>query len=337
MVTFAKMPELRLNLLTREWVIIQTERAKKPEEFRQRREKRYVPEVVESCPFCPGNENKTPPEIMRLPADGKWRVRVTPNKFAALLAEGERVRINEGLKHLVSGIGKHEVIIESAKHNVGLAQLGVEEIMDVLNVYKLRFTEVFKDPRVEHAIIFKNHGLASGTTIQHPHSQLIGTPVTPLQVRNRMDEAMRYFDNTGDCLVCAILRDEIKDGKRIILDTKHFVTFIPYAALSAFHTWIFPKRHAASFAFITDEEIEDLAYNLKMTLSKLYFGLDDPDFNYVVRSNGPFRFRSEYLHWYISIVPRLIQTAGFELGSGMYMNASIPEEVAAFMRGVKVS
>lgn len=329
------MQELRLNLITREWVIIQTERAKKPEEFRQRRDKRYQPEYLDSCPFCPGNEQKTPSEIMRLPADGQWKVRVIPNRLAALSGEGERTRINKGLKHLVTGVGRHEVIIESARHDMTMAFLDAGEVQDILSVYKSRFTEVFKDPRIEHVIIFKNHGTASGTTLRHPHSQLVGTPVTPFQVRNRVEEAMRYFDNTGECLVCASLKDELDDGRRIILETEHFVSFIPYAALSAFHTWIFPRRHTASFADITDDELKDLAINLKTTLGKLYHGLDDPDFNYIIRSESPYQYRLEYFHWYISIVPRLVQTAGFELGSGMYMNNSIPEEVAGYMRKVR--
>jgi UDPglucose--hexose-1-phosphate uridylyltransferase len=330
------MQELRLNLLTREWVIVQTERARRPETLRQRRERRYRPGYLASCPFCPGNEIKTPDEMMVLPSDGSWKVRVIPNKFAALSVEGERERINEGLKHLVTGVGRHEVIIESRRHDMTVALLDVTEVEDILSVYKSRFIEVFKDPRIEHVIIFKNHGPSSGTTLQHPHSQLIGAPVTPFQVRNRVEEAMRYFDNTGECLVCAVLRDELDDGRRIILETEHFVSFIPYAALSAFHTWIFPKRHTASFADINDDEIKDLAVNLKTTLLRLYNGLDDPDYNYVVRSESPYQYRSEFFHWYISIVPRLIQTAGFELGSGMYINTTIPEKVAEFMRKTRM-
>jgi len=330
------MPELRLNLLTREWVIIATERAKKPGYFIQRGNKRISPAFLETCPFCPGNESKTPGEIMSITTNGSWLVRVIPNKFAALSPEGQRIRSNNGLKHLISGVGKHEVIIESPYHNIPTALLPIEHIADVLKAYKERLIDVYSSPVVKHVIIFKNQGEASGTSLIHPHSQLVGTPVIPFQARDRISEARRYFDHTGECMVCSSLRDELTDGRRIILDTDHFTTFIPYAALSPFHTWIFPKRHRATFGDIHDDEIIDLAYHLKTILSKLYHGLENPDFNYVIRSESPKECECDYFHWYLSIVPRVSRSSGFELGSGMYMNPSIPEEIADFLRNVQI-
>ncbi len=330
------MPEMRLNLITREWVIISTERARRPEDFRQRRDKKILPEIDQSCPFCPGNEHKTPDEIMRIPDDGSWLIRVISNKFAAFSSEGERIRKSDGLKHLITGVGKHEVIIESSSHNTPTALLPVEDITNIIKVYKKRFIDVYSNPVIRHVIIFKNQGEGSGTSIVHPHSQLIGIPITPFQVRDRISEARMFFDNTGECLLCATLRGELDDGRRIIVNTEHFVTFIPYAALSPFHTWIFPKRHAASFGDISDDEINDLAFSLKTILTKLYCGLENPDFNYVIRSENLKESGSEYFHWYLSIVPRITHSSGFELGSGMYTNASVPEEVAEFLRKVKI-
>lgn len=330
------MPELRLNLITREWVIISTERAKRPHDFRSQRDKKHVPEHDNTCPFCTGNEEKTPPEIYRIPNDGQWKIRVTENKFSALSPDIERVRHNNGLKHLVTGAGRHEVIIESPQHNTTPALMPVEDVADIIRAYKSRFNNIYSDPRVEHVILFKNHGQRAGTSIEHPHSQIVGTPVTPLQVRNRIDEMTRYVDNTGQCLMCATIKDELSESSRIILNTEHFITFIPYAALSPFHTWIFPKKHKACFGQITDEEIADLAYNLKTILLRYYAGLDDPDYNYVIRSESPKESDSENFHWYLGIVPRVIQVAGFELGSGMYINTALPEESAEFLRKVKV-
>jgi UDPglucose--hexose-1-phosphate uridylyltransferase len=329
------MPELRLNMVTKEWVIIATERARRPEDFILKRNKKILPEFHEFCPFCPGNEHKTPNEIMRIASDQKWLVRVIPNKFAALSSDGQRFRTNEGLKHLMTGIGRHEVIIESPLHNKPTALLPVEDIANVLMAYRERFINVYNIPFIEHVIIFKNQGENSGTSIIHPHSQLIGIPVVPFQVRERIFEARRYFDNTGSCLMCDTLKDELADGRRVIANTEHFVTFIPYAALSPFHIWLFPKRHSATFGDILDDEINDLAFNLKLILSKLYNGLENPDFNYVIRSEHIRETNSEYFHWYISIVPRVSQASGFELGSGMYTNPSIPEEVAEFLRSIK--
>lgn len=330
------MPELRLNLITREWVIIATERAKRPDEFRSRKDKKILPEFSKNCPFCPGNESRTPETVMQIDADGKWKVRVTPNKFPALSINGEKIRINNSLKHLVTGIGRHEVVIESPVHNMTPALMSVEDLSDVVKAYKMRFLDIYNDPRVEHVIIFKNNGANAGTSIEHSHSQIVGTPVTPLQVRDRIYETVKYFDNTGECLMCATAKNELEDNKRIVLDTEHFISFIPYAALSPFHTWVFPKKHNACFGDINDDELKDLSYHLKTMLAKFYYGLENPDYNYVIRSESPKESGSEYYHWYLSVVARVSQTAGFELGSGMYINTALPEDSAEFLRKVKI-
>ncbi len=332
------MSELRLNLISREWVVVGSSYDRKPEEFRKRGGgNHYSSEYVESCPFCVGNESKTPDELLRLPAEGPWSIRVTPNKFSILDAEGERLRVNKGIKRMVTGVGRHEVIIESPRHNTTLALMEPHEVERVIGVYRERFQNVFTDTRIQHAIIFKNHGPQSGTSISHPHAQLIAAPVMPQQIRFRVDESMRYFDNTGECLMCATLKDEFEDGRRIVVDTEHYVSFIPYAALSPFHTWIFPKEHKPSFGNMPEEHLPDLAKCVRLTLKKIHEGLNDPSYNLVVRSLSPFRSRSEYIHWYISILPHVTQATGFELGTGMHINQSIPEEVAVFLQNIKVS
>ena len=332
------MSELRLNPVTREWVIIAKERAHRPDEFKSGNNPGIapLPEHVKSCPFCPGNEELTPPEKFRIERAGKWLLRVVPNKYAALSSEGEKIRRREGVKHTISGVGRCEVIIESPLHNTSPAKLPVEQVEELITVYKERFLEAYKDPRVEHVIIFRNHGESAGTSLVHPHSQLIATPVVPVQFRDRVNACMHYFDDTGNCLLCDIVETELKDRVRVIFETKCFITFIPHAALSPFHTWIFPRRHCASFAGITDEEVGELALHLKTILSKLYKGLEDPDYNYVIRSSRPSDADNEYCHWYVSLVPRLTRTAGFELGTGMYINTTVPEECAEFMRHVEV-
>jgi len=330
------MPELRLNLVTREWVIIATERAKRPEEFKSLPTKKAVPDFLKGCPFCPGNEEKTPKETFRIDGDKNWRIRVVQNKFAALSEIGEKKRVNNGIRRMVNSVGRHEVIIETPQHDVHPALLPIGHMEDLIHIYKNRFLDAYRDPRVEHVIIFKNHGERAGTSLEHPHSQLIATPVVPAQYRDRMEAATHYFDDTGVCLICDELQSELSEGKRIIMDTAHFVTFIPYAALSPFHTWIFPKRHTAAFSDITEPEIADLALHLKSLLCKLYYGLDNPDYNYVIRSAKPSEARNEYVHWYLAIVPRITRTAGFEIGSGIYINSSLPEQSAEFLKAVKI-
>lgn len=330
------MPELRQNLITREWVIIATERAKRPEEFKKEKKKITLPEYDPNCPFCPGNEDKTPQEVFAIKKEGKWKVRVVLNKFPALSKEGEKVRKIEGIKRCMNGVGIHEVIIETPFHNKTTALLSQEDVKDILITYKTRYIEISRDKRIEMIIIFKNHGESAGTSLIHPHSQIIATPVVPLEIRHRMEIAMNYFDDTGECIFCRILNEEISDGERIVLESKHFLAFIPYAAFSPFHLWIFPKKHTPSFRYINEEEIEDLSYNLRTLLRKLYFGLDDPDFNYCIRSVPTDDPDVDYFHWYLTIVPRVTKTAGFELGSGMFINTALPEESAKFLREIKV-
>ncbi|MFH1422810.1 MAG: galactose-1-phosphate uridylyltransferase [Planctomycetota bacterium] len=325
------MPEIRQNIATKDWVIIATERAKRPEDFVKKVEKKVIPEFVQSCPFCPGNESKTPPETLRIGKDDKWQVRVIPNKFGALSNEGESTYSFEGLERCTSGVGVHEVIIETPLHHLTTAILPVPEVESIIQAYLGRYQSVSHDSRIEHIIIFKNHGESAGTSLEHPHSQMVGLPIVPSHVRHRVEEAMRYFDDHGECVFCTMLKEEIASKERIVFESNEFVAFLPYAAFSPFHIWVLPKRHAASFVEISPAEISDLAYNLRTVLAKIYHGLDNPDYNYVLNS-APLDTGSKYLHWYISIVPRVSKAAGFELGSGMFINAALPEKSAEFLR-----
>jgi UDPglucose--hexose-1-phosphate uridylyltransferase len=326
------MPELRLNLITREWVIISTERAKRPTDYIKPTPRRANPPYLDNCPFCPGNEYKTPEEFYRVSLDGTWKIRVISNKYPAVAKEGDRTRSIDGTRRMVTGVGIHEVIIENPLHNTTPALMEQSEIEEIIRVYRERFVEAHLDERVEHVIIFKNHGLGAGTSIEHPHSQLIAVPVIPVQHRDRVQSAMHYFDDTGECLVCDTLKMEKNDGRRVVIETEHFLTFVPYAALSPFHIWIFPKRHSAAFSDILEEEITDISAHLKGILTKFYYGLEDPDYNLVIRSSRPQDVGNEYSHWYLSIVPRMSRAAGFELGSGMFINSALPEGSAEFLR-----
>jgi UDPglucose--hexose-1-phosphate uridylyltransferase len=333
------MPEVRLNHITGDWVIIATERARRPEEFARKKEKKELPAYVATCPFCPGNEDQTPSETFSLKGpDGKWSVRSVPNKFSALTPEGEIIKKKEEFKQYISGVGLHEVIIETPEHNKTTALLPLSHIEQILIAYRNRQLAFYEDPRVEHVIIFKNHGIEAGTSLEHPHSQIVGTPVFPGQVMHRLSEAIRnyYYVDFGECLYCTYMNGEIKEGERIVSENESFVAFVPYAALSPFHIWIFPKRHSACFGQMVEIELVRLASILKDILLRLYIGLENPDFNYVVRSLSTQEANAKYFHWYISVVPRITQNAGFELGTGMYINTALPEDSARFLREVKI-
>ena len=343
------MPELRLNLVTREWVVISPERASRPDDFKGAEggnpgaiplgEENHDATHREDCPFCAGNEaasNGTLGELYRLHGDekGSWRVRVVENKFPAVESEGAKERRRDGLHCFVSGVGLHEVIIESPLHNASMATMELSEIEDILHTYRERFIDAHEDIRVENVIIFKNHGASAGTSIDHPHSQLVAVPVVPVQFRDRVQAAMHYFDNTGQCMMCDIISTEEVSGERIITDSEDFLTFIPYAALSPYQSWILPKNHSATFATITEEEISDLAHHVRNLLAKLDKALGDPDYNLILSSSRPSDDDNEYCHWYITVTPRLSNRAGFEMGTGMYINPTVPEHNAKHLQDI---
>jgi UDPglucose--hexose-1-phosphate uridylyltransferase len=330
------MPELRYNVITREWVVIATERAKRPDQFKRKKEKKPLPTHDEKCPFCPGNEAMTPPATYVMPQDGSWRVRVTPNKFAALSYEGERKRIVQGIRRTVTGVGIHEVMVETPLHNKTTAFLSDQDVEYVIQTYLNRFKFASADSRIEQVTIFKNHGEAAGTSLEHPHSQLIATPVITSQLRLRLSHALEHFDEYGECIFCRVLSQEVEEGTRVVLESEHFVAYVQFATFTPFSFLIMPRRHMACFAEMNDAEAADLARILRRSLAKLHHGLSDPDFNYVVRT-APVEYGGvKYYHWYVSIIPRLTKMAGFELGSGMFINVSMPESDAAFLRSVNV-
>lgn len=329
------MPEIRQNIINRQWVIFARERARRPDEFRRKEKARVeLPAYVSTCPFCPGNEEKTPPETFRSPRQGGWRVRVVPNKFAALSAEGELVRKSHGLKRTITGVGVHEVLVETPAHNRTLALMSDAEVEQVIHAYLARYGAAVADPRVEQVTLFKNHGAAAGTSLEHPHSQLIGTPVIPSEVRERLETALNFYDDRGRCLFCLTVEEELAEGTRIVDENDRFAAFVPFAAAAPFHIWIYPKRHSASFSCLEPEEIAGLANILRRVLRKLYLGLGDPDYNFVIRTAPRESEQVRYYHWYVSLMPRLTQAAGFELGSGMSINTALPEESAQFLRKV---
>jgi len=332
------MSELRQNFATKEWVVIATERARRPEEMASRRERKPVPSFVASCAFCLGNEKLTPPEILRVPAemDVPWQARVVPNKFAALSRGAALTRTVHRSRRSVNGFGVHDVIIETPNHSQVMALMPESYVAKILHIYKTRYDELSLDPRIALITIFKNHGIDAGTSLEHPHSQMIATPVTSLQVRERFQQAVRYFDDFGECMFCQAIEEELQDQTRIVAVSEHFVALELYASPAPFSTHIYPRRHMASFGDVSTAEMNDLARMLRLILAKLYHGLADPDFNFTIRSAPTESVGVKYFHWYLSVIPRLTRVAGFELGSGMFINTVLPEAAAEFLRNVDV-
>jgi UDPglucose--hexose-1-phosphate uridylyltransferase len=327
------MPELRQNIITREWVIIAKERAKRPHELvAPALPPRILPRHDPRCPFCPGNENETTLERSRIAGTDSWRVRVVANKYPALQEEGEKVRHIDGIFRSMTAVGYHEVVVEHPRHDLSPADYTVDETVQVIEAYRQRYISLAADPRIEAVIIFKNHGEGAGTSLQHPHSQIAAMPIVPTQIRHRLEESIRFFDETGDCVFCTTLQRELEDGTRIVAKNADFVAFVPYAALSPFHLWIFPIRHQSSFDEISPAQVPAFAEILQKVLAKISRGLNNPDYNFSIRSIPAHEGHREYFHWYLTVIPRIGKTAGFEIGSGMYINPSIPEESARFLR-----
>ena len=328
--------ELRQDFATREWVVIATERAKRPHLFTSARGEGEVSAWDENCPFCPGNELRTAPEVFKIEGtQSSWRVRVVPNKYPALTPEGSTTRkVEEEFFRRIEGVGVHEVIIESPLHNGLLALLDEAQIEQVLFTYRARYNALKPLPFIRFVSIFRNQGERAGTSLRHPHSQLVGTPVAPPYIRRKLETALQYYDDMGTCLYCDLFHHELEVGKRIVVETESFMVFHPYASRSPFETWIAPKKHQTSFGLISDEELPELAGVLKDILRRLYKSLNNPDFNYVICSSPTEDEYNQYYDWHIVIIPRLTTPAGFEMGSGIYINTALPEETAEFMRGV---
>ncbi len=333
------MPELRKDPIVGRWVIISTDRAKRPTDF--------VREQMKMkggfCPFCYGNESKTPPEILAYRPSNNggvppmkdspgWTIRVVPNKFPALGIEGNLNRRAEGMFDRMNGIGAHEVIIETPRHEASLATLPEKRIEDTLWAFRDRILDLKQDKRFKYILIFKNHGEAAGASLEHPHSQLIALPILPKQVVEELEGAKQYYIYKERCVFCDIIRQETDSGVRVVGENQDFVTLAPYAPRFPFETWILPKRHESAFENSSSSMFENLARSLKALLAKAYNVLDNPAYNLVIHTSpvqDPF---NEHYHWHIEFMPKLTKTAGFEWGTGFYINPTPPEEAAKFLR-----
>lgn len=332
------MPELRQDPTTKEWVVIAVERAKRPDQFRTRTQTEDVPaRDARLCPFCPDNELLTPDEVFALRNYGDknqpgWRVRVVANKFAAFTpSESRQAQTHGRLLHAKGAFGYHEVIIESPDHNRILPLMGEQEILELIQTYCQRYQELRSDPRVKLILVFRNHGQRAGTSLVHPHSQLAATPIIPYHIRQRYEVAIRHYDDTGHCLYCDVVAEEKAIGKRVVLETPRLLVFHPFASQVPFETWIAPKHHNPCFARISFEERLELASVLRRVLRGLHDTLDNPDFNLIIHTAPVEDEEKPYFLWHIEIRPRLTTPAGFELGTGIYINTAIPEDTASFL------
>lgn len=332
------MPDLRKDPTIGKWVIIATERSSRPSDFKEEPEELTK---MDTCPFCEGREDKTPPEILAirppgLPPNSKgWQVRVVPNKFPALTIEGELGRRGIGVYDFMNGIGAHEVIVETPDHSEAIENIPVERLENILWVYKERYLDLRKDPRLKYILIFKNKGKKAGASLEHTHSQLIATPVVPDIVKNELETGLRYYQYKERCLYCDIILQELEENKRVVFENVDFMAFVPFAAAVPFEIQILPKEHSSDFAEMKLSEIKSLSETLKISLKMLTKAVPNVSYNFYIHTSSLDNLAVPYYHWHIEIVPRLTQLAGFEWGSGLYINPVPPESAAEFLINAK--
>jgi len=331
------MPELRKDPIHGRWVIISTERSRRPSDFMPEERK----PVGGFCPLCEGNEDRTPPEIIAYRENGTppntpgWTLRVVPNKFPALRIEGDLNREGEGIYDKMNGIGAHEVVIETPRHSETLATMPLKGVEKVLTSYRDRIVDLRNDQRLRYVLVFKNHGVAAGASLEHSHSQLIALPIVPRRVAEEIEGAKNYFSYKDRCVFCDIIRQELQQKKRVILENKAFLSVAPFASRFPFETWILPKTHYPGYEKMESSLYEQAAQILSETLKRMNRVLNDPPYNYVLHTSSFSGLESEHYHWHVEIMPKLTKVAGFEWGTGFYINPTPPEDAADYLREVK--
>jgi len=332
------LPELRKDPIIGRWVIISTERGKRPTDFPSNKKTKEA----KLCPFCNSNETSTPPEVYAIRENGSgpnspgWSLRVVPNKFPALKVEGDLNREGVGIFDKMNGIGAHEVIIETPDHMLDLVDLGNSDFDNVIRAYRDRILELRNDSRFKYILVFKNHGEAAGASLEHSHSQLIATPILPKRVMEELSGAKRYYDYKERCIYCDIVRQEINEDTRIVAKNDSFIAIEPFASRFPFETWVLPSFHESAFEKIRGDTISQLVSVLKETLKRLSRALNNPPYNLMIHTSPlDNRYQNEY-HWHIEIIPKLVRVAGFEWGTGFYINPTTPEDAAKFLNEVEI-
>jgi len=331
------MPELRKDPIVGRWVIIATERGKRPTDFASPTHKRRASGF---CPFCEGNEYTTPGELYAVrepgskPNEPGWSLRVVPNKFPALKPDGEPEREGVGIYDRINGVGSHEVIIENPDHLSSLATMERKAVENVLWAYYHRIEAHKKDPRFKYVMVFKNEGEIAGASLEHTHSQLIGLPIVPKLVKEELSSARKYYSRKERCIFCDMIQQEKQMKERVILENEDFIALAPYASRLPFETWILPKKHTSSYK-PTEKGFATLSEILQILLQALDKLLNIPPYNYIIHTSSFEDEENEYYHWHMEIIPKLTKIAGFEWGTGFYINPTPPEIAAKFMKEIK--
>jgi UDPglucose--hexose-1-phosphate uridylyltransferase len=336
--------ELRKDYLLNRWVVIATERSRRPTDFAKRKAESVQTSV---CPLCVGNEHMTPPAVLLYQKQNgeikkdkdhngqrpkNWLIRVIPNLYPAFVPPKEQadqlqVMKSENFGHAV---GHHEVLVESPNHDEDPADAELPQLKHLINAYIDRLRELAAKPYVRYVSIFRNYGREAGASLSHAHSQIIATPTVPRIVEEEMAASKIFYDQHQKCVFCDIIEKEMK-SPRLILDNSSFVVFAPYASVNPLEFWILPKKHDANILNLTNPEIKAFAETLKTSLKALKDLVNDPPYNYGFHL-ALNQEAENYYHWHLEVYPKLAIWAGFEKTTGMYINTVTPEASAAELR-----
>lgn len=322
--------ELRLDLVSQDWVVIATGRGRRPETFRK--EKRAMEEVPEkNCPFCK-LDTQAEPVFVKGQIPNKWTTVVIPNKFPAFLPHPHLDEQIEGkLYKKMNAVGFHEVVI-TRDHKKQMAQFSVDRVKEVFDVYQERYRQLMKKKFVNHISIFHNHGKEAGASIAHPHSQIITTPLIDIDLKEALSRSRAFHKNNKECIYCQMNEWERKFKKRIVFENKDFLVICPFASKTAFQTIVSPKKHFAYFELAGEELKWNLAEAFQKALSKIYQGLNDPAYNFYLHTAPCDGQNHDYYHWHWTILPKTSTWAGFEIGTRMEISTIEPEKAAEYLR-----
>ncbi len=334
--------EMRFDISSKDWVLIATGRARRPETFKkQKRKKSEVP--ISQCPFCNISNNQVPTVIFfdnkKLPFNPKkgvipkkWTTLSIPNKYPAVRpSEALDEQVEGGLYQTVNAVGYHEVVV-TRDHKKQLAQLSINKIKEVIDVYHERYLDLMKEKFVNYISIFQNHGVEAGASVSHPHSQILTTPLIDADLRRAILKVQNYFKKNKKCIYCLMIEWEKKVKKRIVFENKDFLVICPFASKVAFEMIITPKKHLPYFEKIAESEKENLAEAFKIALAKLYKGLGDPAYNFYLHTAPCDGKNYDSYHWHWTILPKTGIWAGFEIGTKMEISTIEPEKAAEYLR-----
>jgi UDPglucose--hexose-1-phosphate uridylyltransferase len=327
------MSDLRHDRTTGGWVIIAPQRGRRPQMCIASERPQKRPHFDPACPFCPGHEALLPGIIAETtaPVTPGWSVRVVPNKFPALQLQQQTPPTCHD-HHARPGYGTHEVIIESSWHDAEPATMSAGELNLVITVYRDRSRALLAQNDIKAAVLFRNYGQHAGASLVHPHAQIIALDFVPPKLAAMSEWGKRYYNDYGNCAMCEELGIEFKSGQRVVEENDRFMALVPFAAEHPFELWIIPKQHQASFTALGDDELGDLADLLDRGLRRLRAALGDPPYNFVVDSAPKSESAAPHLHWRLRIVPDVATWGGFELGAGLPINPSSPEDDAHLLR-----